>query len=126
FFDSARAIVPIISRAFGTPLFFVILSLLEAEHDAVDHFAPILKLNSATHQRQTRRPIFFGSARVLLGNRQIVKRGKRLAREFIDELPLELFVRELGIRAPDLLGATKEIRGAALFLNHGNILEAFV
>ncbi len=67
--------MPIVAGAFRTALLFVVVSLLETQDDAIDYLAPIFELNSASHQCQSGRPVFFWGTRVLFRNRRIVARG---------------------------------------------------
>jgi len=82
--------VPFVTIALRAALAFVVLGLFQAQKNSVDHFFPILKLNATPDDRQSRSPIFFRCAIVLLGNRQIVQRRKRRSRKLSYQRVFEL------------------------------------
>src|SRR5689334_14313858 len=103
--------------AFWSTLALVIFRLLKAEKNSRDHFAPVLKLNAASDDRQTGGPVFLRRSCILLGNRQVVQRRKRGAGKVFAQLLLNLFVRPVRMLLSQGLRTTENIRDCWLLLN---------
>src|SRR5437016_1434948 len=99
--NAFRAIVPFIVRAFRHSLAFVVFGLLQREDNALRDAWPIVLLNAAQNQGQTRGPIFLRRPRVLFRNRQIVSWRQRPKRKIAHYLRGDLFIRSLRILFSD-------------------------
>src|SRR6185369_3987827 len=122
--NADSSIVPFVAISFGAALAFVVFSLFETDNDASHDFLPVLKLNTASHDRKSGGPVFLRRARVLLGNGQVVQWWKWPARKIFDELVFHLCVRPVRMLLSQRLRATKNVRDRGLLLSHIRPLSA--